>query len=92
MEKAKPTPIEHSDIVNDFDEAKAYQQDKSTNLCRKVKQNIDQSSCMNEDEKKQAIKQFVENGYYTQAASDVIDNNRKTTELKHNTDKGNMFS
>ena len=86
MEKAKPTPMEHSEIVNDFDEAKAYCQDKSTNLYRKIKQNIDQSSYMNEEEKKQAMEQFVENGYYTQPASEVIDHNRKTNELKHNTE------
>ena len=44
MEKAKPTPMEQSNIVNDFDEAKAYRQDKSTNLYRKIKKNIDQCS------------------------------------------------
>ena len=52
MEKAKPTPMEQSEIVNDFDDAKAYRQNKSTNLYRKVKQNIDQSPYMNEEEKK----------------------------------------
>ena len=77
MEKAKPVPMEQSDLVNDFDEAKAYRQDKSTNLYRKIKQNIDQSSYMNEDEKKQALEQFTEHGYYTQPASEVIDQNRK---------------
>ena len=41
---------------------------------------------MNEDEKKQALEQFTEHGYYTQPASEVIDQNRKTTELKHNTE------
>ena len=86
MEKAKPTPMEQSDLVNDFDEAKAYRQDQSTNLYRKIKQNIDQSSYMNEEEKKQALEQFTENGYYTQPASEVIDQNRKATELKHNTE------
>ena len=86
MEKAKPVPMEQSELVNDFDEAKAYRQDKSTNLYRKIKQNIDQSSYMNEDEKKQALEQFTEHGYYTQPASEVIDQNRKTTELKHNTE------
>ena len=41
---------------------------------------------MKEEEKKQALEQFTEHGYYTQPASEVIDQSRKATELKHNTE------
>ena len=42
---------------------------------------------MNEEKKERAMEQFIEDGYYTHAASDVIDINRKTTELEHDTER-----
>ena len=32
MENLKPNPLEHSNVVNDFDEEKAFRQNKNTNL------------------------------------------------------------
>ena len=83
--KPKPTPMEQSEIVHDYKEAKAYRQDTNSNLYKKVKRHIDESTVMNDEEKLRAMEQFIESGYYTHTASDAIEDNRKTTELKHDT-------
>jgi len=78
--------MEKSDLVQDFDEAKSLRRDKNTNLYKKIKKKIDNSDSMNQEEKQRALDQFIEDGYYTHSAPEVIDQNRKTTELKHDSE------
>ena len=90
LQKTKLTPMDLSTPFRDDLLGKTYSQSKYCNdptddqiVNAKVREKIAKDPYMNDEEKENAMKHFIEEGFYQHTASETADDNRKTPELKN---------